>query len=160
MIQELKNSCTKISANNSNDNNKDYLCDSGFRSSVQINQSSTCIDIETILKELDVEYKNEQESKQSNDKHHINKGFKNSTLICFDAAEKICNSISEETKTVEIHQSQFTTPNATTENVYDDSTPWPVNTILIAGDSIINGIDEKRLSKKNSNVKVRYFMER
>ena len=46
-----------------------------------------------------------------------------------------------------------------TENVYDnESTPWPVNTVLIAGDSIINGIDEKRLSKKNSNVKVvRYF---
>ena len=45
-----------------------------------------------------------------------------------------------------------------TENVYDnESTPWPVNTVLIAGDSIINGIDEKRISKKNSNVKVRYF---
>ena len=44
------------------------------------------------------------------------------------------------------------------ENVYDnESTPWPVNTILIAGDSMINEIDEKRLSKKNSNVKVRYF---
>ena len=37
VIQELKNSCTKISPNNSNDNNKDYLCDSGFRSSVLIN---------------------------------------------------------------------------------------------------------------------------
>ena len=73
VIQELKNSCTKISPNNGNDNNKDYLCDSGFRSSVQINQSSTCIDIETILKELDVEYNNEQESKQSNDKQHIKK---------------------------------------------------------------------------------------
>ena len=45
-----------------------------------------------------------------------------------------------------------------TENVYDnESTPWPVNTVLIAGNSIINGIDEKRLSKKNSNAKVRYF---
>ena len=45
-----------------------------------------------------------------------------------------------------------------TENVYDnESAPWPVNTILTAGDSMINGIDEKRLSKKNSNVKVRYF---
>ena len=45
-----------------------------------------------------------------------------------------------------------------TENVYEnESTPWPVNTILIADDSIINRIDEKRLSKKNSNVKVRYF---
>ena len=139
VIQELKSSCTKISPNNGNDNNKNYLCDSGFRSSLQINQSSTCIDIETILKELDVEYNNEQESNQSNDKHHINKGFKSSTLICFDAAEK-----SEETKTVQIHQDQFETPNAMTENVYEnESTTWPVNTVLTAGDSIINGIDEK-----------------
>ena len=32
-----------------------------------------------------------------------------------------------------------------------------VNTILLTGDSIINRTDEKRLSKKNSNFKVRYF---
>ena len=38
-----------------------WLCDSGFQSSAQIEQSSTCIDIEVILKEL--EYNNEQESK-------------------------------------------------------------------------------------------------
>ena len=45
-----------------------------------------------------------------------------------------------------------------TENVYDNkSIPWLVNIILIAGDSMINGTDEKRLSKKNSNVNVRYF---
>ena len=61
------------------------------------------MDIETILKELSVEYNKEQESKQSNNKHHVKEGFKSSTLICFDAAEKIYNSISEETKTVEIH---------------------------------------------------------
>ena len=147
MIQEIKNSCTKISPNNGNDSNKDYLCDSGFRSSVQINQSSTCIDIETILKELDVD-SNGQESKQSSDKHHI-KGFKSSMLIYFEAAEKIYNSITEETKSVELHQGQFATLNVLTENVYDNkSTPWPVNTILIAGNSMINGIDEKRLKEK------------
>ena len=45
-----------------------------------------------------------------------------------------------------------------TKNVYgNESISSPVNTILIAGDSMINGIDEKRLSMKNSNVKVRYF---
>ena len=77
-------------------------------------------------------------------------------LINFDEAEKIYKSISEETKTVEVHQSQFTTPNAMTENVYDNQlTPWPINTILIASDSMIHGIDEKRLAKKNSKVKVR-----
>ena len=79
-------------------------------------------------------------------------------LICFDVAKKIYNLISEETKTVQIHQDRFATSNAMTENVYDNkSTPSSVNTILIAGDSMINGIEEKSLSKKNSNVKVRYF---
>ena len=86
---------------------------------------------------------------------------KSSAVICFDTAEKIYNSISEETKTVEIHQDQFATPNAMTENVYDNEpTPWPVNIILIVGESMINGIDEKRLSNKNSNVKVRFSTER
>ena len=89
MIKEIKNFCTKISPNNRNENNKDYLCDSEFRSSIQIEESSTCKDIEAILKELDVEYDNEQESKQNNNKHHIKEGFKSSTLICFDAAAKI-----------------------------------------------------------------------
>ena len=63
MIPESKNFYTRISPNNGNDNNKDYLCDSEFRSSVQIEQSSTWIDIEEILKELYVEYDNEQGSK-------------------------------------------------------------------------------------------------
>ena len=62
-------------SNDGNGNNKDNLYDSGFRSSVQIEQSWTCVDIETILKELDVEYNNEQESKQSNNKHHVKKRF-------------------------------------------------------------------------------------
>ena len=79
-------------------------------------------------------------------------------LICFDAAATIYNSISEETKTVEEQQGQSAIPKAMTETVYDnESTPWPVNTILISGDSMINGMDEKRLSKKKSNVKVRCF---
>ena len=84
--------------------------------------------------------------------------FKSSTLICFDTATKIYDSIAEKTKTVEVNQGYFRAPNALTENVYENEpTPWPINTILIAGDSMINGIDEKRLSKKNSNVKNRSF---
>ena len=143
MIQEIKNSCSKTSPNKGNNNNKDYLCDSEFRSSVQIEQSSTCIDIEVIWKESDVEYDNEQESKQS-----INKSssFKSSTLIYSDAATKIHNSISKETKTVDIHQGQFATPNAMREND-NESAPWPVNTILIAGDSM-------ELTKRGSQRKI------
>ena len=45
-----------ISPDICNDNSEDYLCDTEFRSSVQIELSSTCVDIEAILKELDVEY--------------------------------------------------------------------------------------------------------
>ena len=86
---------------------------------------------------------------KANDKHHIKEGFKRSTLICFDAVEKIYNSISEETKTVEVHQGQFATPNAMTENVYDNEwTPWSVNTILIAGNSMINGTDKRDSQRK------------
>ena len=44
------NSCTKVSSKNGNDNNKDYLCDSEFQSSVKIEQTSPCIDIQAISK--------------------------------------------------------------------------------------------------------------
>ena len=43
-------------------------------------------------------------------------------------------------------------------NVYNvDAHPWPKNTILVAGDSIINGINEKRISTNFKSVKVRCF---
>ena len=45
------NSCTKVSSKNGNDNNKYYLCDSQFQqSSVKIEQTSPCIDIQAISK--------------------------------------------------------------------------------------------------------------
>ena len=34
---------------------------------------------------------------------------------------------------------------------------WPSGTCVIVGDSVVNGIDEKRLSKKYGNVKVFHF---
>ena len=49
-MQEIKKSRAKISPKNGNDDNKDYLCDSEFQSSVQIEQSSPCIDIKAISK--------------------------------------------------------------------------------------------------------------
>ena len=43
-------------------------------------------------------------------------------------------------------------------NVYNfDAHPWPKNTILIAGDSMINVINEKRNSTNFKSVKVRRF---
>ena len=34
---------------------------------------------------------------------------------------------------------------------------WPSGTCVVVGDSVINGIDEKRVSKKHGNVKVFHF---
>ena len=43
-------------------------------------------------------------------------------------------------------------------NVYNfDAHPWPKNTILIAGDSMINGINKKCISTNFKSVKVRCF---
>ena len=43
-------------------------------------------------------------------------------------------------------------------NVYNfDAHPWPKNTILIAGDSMINGINEKSISTNFKSVKVKCF---
>ena len=39
----------------------------------------------------------------------------------------------------------------------DDPHPWPKNTILIAGDTMINGINEKHISANVKSVKVRCF---
>ena len=38
-----------------------------------------------------------------------------------------------------------------------DAHPWPKNTILIAGGSVINGINEKRISTNFKSVKVKFF---
>ena len=38
-----------------------------------------------------------------------------------------------------------------------DARPWPKNTILIAGDSMINGINEKCISTNFKSVKVKFF---
>ena len=40
-----------------------------------------------------------------------------------------------------------------------DAHPWPKNTILIAGDSMSNGINEKRFSTNFKSVKVRRFSD-
>ena len=40
-----------------------------------------------------------------------------------------------------------------------DAHPWSKNMILIAGDSMINGINEKRISTNYKSVKVKCFSE-
>ena len=68
------------------------------------------------------------------------------------------NLKSEETGTVELHPGHSTTPNVMPKNVYEnESTLWFEITIFIADNSMINQFEKKRLSKKDSNVKVRYF---
>ena len=56
------------------------------------------------------------------------------------------------------NNANFSNPLMSVNNVYNvDAHPWPKNTILIAGDSMINGINEKRISTNFKSVKVRCF---
>ena len=56
------------------------------------------------------------------------------------------------------NNANFSNPLMPVNNVYHvDAYPWPKNTILIAGDSMINGINEKRISTNFKSVKVRCF---
>ena len=56
------------------------------------------------------------------------------------------------------NNANFPNPLRLVNNVYNfDAHSWPKNTILIAGDSVINGINEKRVSTNFKSVKVRCF---
>ena len=56
------------------------------------------------------------------------------------------------------NNANFPNPLMSVNNVYNfDKHPWPKNTILIAGDSMINGISKKRISTNFKSVKVRCF---
>ena len=54
------------------------------------------------------------------------------------------------------NNANFLNPLVSVNDAYNfDAHPWPKNTILIAGDSMINGINEKRISTNFKSVKVR-----
>ena len=54
----------------------------------------------------------------------------------------------------------FLNPLMSLEKVYNvDAYPWYENTILIAGDSIINGTNENRISTNFKSVKVRFLVK-
>ena len=56
------------------------------------------------------------------------------------------------------NNANFSNPLMSVNNVYNfDAHPWPKNTILIAGDSVINGINEKRIATSFKSVKVACF---
>ena len=56
------------------------------------------------------------------------------------------------------NNTNFPNPLMSINNVYNfDAHRWPKNTILIAGDSMINGINKKRISTNFKSVKVRCF---
>ena len=56
------------------------------------------------------------------------------------------------------NNAHFSNPLMSVNNVYDfDAHPWPKNTILIAGDFMINGTNEKRISTNFKSVKVKCF---
>ena len=56
------------------------------------------------------------------------------------------------------NNANFLNPLVSLNDAYNfDAHPWPKNTILIAGDSMINGINEKRIPTNFKSVKVRCF---
>ena len=56
------------------------------------------------------------------------------------------------------NNANFSNPLMSVNNVYNfDAHPWPKNAILITGDSMINGINKKRISTNFKSVKVRCF---
>ena len=56
------------------------------------------------------------------------------------------------------NNANFSNPLISVNNIYNsDAHPWAKNTILIAGDSMINEINEKRISTNFKSVKVRCF---
>lgn len=61
-----------------------------------------------------------------------------------------CNNTSNEISINPINQEDNTVNN-------NNNHKWPPNTCLIVGDSILNNVDEKKLSKGNVTVKVRSF---
>ena len=49
---------------------------------------------------------------------------------------------------LKVNDANFPNPHMSVNNVFNsDANPWPKNTILIAGDPMINGINEKHISK-------------
>ena len=93
---------------------------------------------------------------------HINKADK-----CNNNVRDSCNHSSSETageqkinapdKSSE-NNANFLNPLMSVNNGYNfDAHPWLKNTILIAGDSMINGINEKRISANFKSVRVRCF---
>ena len=93
---------------------------------------------------------------------HINKTDKSNNNVPVS-----CNHSSSETAAEQKinapdnssgNNANFPNPLMSVNNAYNfDAHPWPKNTILIAGDSMINGINEKRISTNFKSVKVRCF---
>ena len=71
MIQEIKNSCTKISQTKVMTLTKIIYMIQDFDHQHKLNSHQLAQISKEILKELDVEYNDEQENKQSNNKHLI-----------------------------------------------------------------------------------------
>ena len=93
---------------------------------------------------------------------HINKTEKSNNNL-----PASCNhSSSETTKGQKIiapnnskgNNANFSNSHMSVNNVYNfDAHPWPKNPILIAGDTMINGINEERISTSFKSVKVKCF---
>ena len=93
---------------------------------------------------------------------HINKTEKSNNNVPASCNYSSSETTSEQNIKVPDNSSgnnaNFPNPLISVNNVCNfDAHPWPKNTILIAGDSMINGINEKRISTNFKSVKVRCF---
>ena len=85
-------------------------------------------------------------------------GKSNNNNITFSRNHSSSGAIAEQKINVPGDSIRANFPNLlmSINNVYNfDAHPWPKNTILIAVDSMINGINEKRISTNFKSVKVR-----
>ena len=92
---------------------------------------------------------------------HINKMDKsNDNNNNIPASRNHLPSNTTEEEKINVPDNSTRTPLMSVNNVYNfDAHPWPNNTILIAGDCMINGINEKRISTNFKCIKVRCFSE-
>ena len=166
---DLNNGRYKSSESLLEDNNMIYEDDDVFNYSFDTNSKSEMLwnpeDINEDLRKQDISNKLREQLNELREIEHykyLNNKTKNvtsedalsdphnnikSSLIVSDVSPMLCNN----------NTSNDISINPINDQIVNSTHEWPPNTCLIVGDSILNNLDEKRLSKGNVTVKVRSF---
>ena len=89
---------------------------------------------------------------------HINKADKSNNNVRDSCNHSSSETTGEQKINAPDNNANFLNPLMSVSNGYNfDAYPWLKNTILIAGNSMINGINEKRISTNFKSVRVRCF---